>query len=155
MVSSPKLGQKWWAKAARDAEIGAELDPVSRTFTMEMMSEFEALYALSSDGQMENFHNDDEAANVAGLRVPIASAHHTISYMHELLNKFFGHDWVKGGTLALKFIRPIVVGDRVAYKGKVKDKVEEGGRVRLILDVWTENQRGNQTAVGTASGLVD
>lgn len=155
MVSSPKLGQKWWARPTRETEVGAELEAVVKTFDMTTMSEFEALYGLASDGQMENFHNDDQAAETAGLRVPIASAHQTISYMHELLNKFFGHDWVRGGTLSLKFIRPIVEGDRVAYKGRVKDKVEENGRMRLILDVWTENQRGHQTAVGSASALVD
>lgn len=155
MVSSPKLGQKWWARPTRETEIGAELEPVVKTFDMATMSEFEALYGMASDGEMENFHNDDEAAKVAGLRAPIASAHQTISYMHELLNRFFGHDWIRGGTLSLKFIRPIVEGDRVAYKGRVKDKVVEDGRTRLILDVWTENQRGHQTAVGAASGLVD
>jgi len=155
MASSPKLGEKWWAKPTRDTQVGAELEPVVKTFTIELMSEFEALFGLSSNGQMENYHNDAEAAQIAGLRAPIASAHLSISYMHELLNKFFGHDWIKGGTLSLKFIRPTIEGDRVTYKGKVKEKTDEDGRVRLILDVWTENQRGIQTAVGTASGLVD
>jgi acyl dehydratase len=155
MVSSPKLGQKWWAKPTRETKVGAELAPVVKTFTLEMMMDFEAIYGLARGEGAENFHSDAEMAQTAGLREPIASAHMTISYMHELLNKFFGHDWVKGGTLSLKFIRPIIAGDKVAYKGLVKDNVQEGDRVRLKLDVWTENQRGLQTAVGTASGLVD
>jgi acyl dehydratase len=155
MVKSPKLGQKWWAKPTRETEVGAELDPVVKTFTLEMMKDFEALYGLARGEGPENFHSDEALAQTAGLREPIASAHMTISYMHELLNKFFGHDWVQGGTLSLKFIRPIIAGDKVAYKGRVMDKVPEGNRVRLKLEVWTENQRGQQTAVGTASGLVD
>ena len=155
MVSSPKLGEKWWAKPTRATEVGAALEPVVKTFTLEAMNGFETIYGLARGEGPENFHSDDAAAQTAGLREPIASAHMTISYMHELLNKFFGHDWVQGGTLSLKFTRPIVAGDRVTYKGVVKEKVPEGTRVRLRLDVWTENQRGQQTAVGTASGLVD
>jgi len=155
MVSSPKLGQKWWAQPTRETEVGAELEPVTKTVTKEVMSEFEELYGVANAAHRENFHNDDEAAQAAGLRVPIASAHQTISYMHELLNKFFGPGWVEGGSLGLKFIRPIVDGDRVAFKGRVKEKVVEGSRMRLVLDVWTENQRGHQTAIGSASGLVD
>lgn len=155
MVSSPKLGQKWWAKPTSETQIGATLDPVVKTFTLDMMREFEALYGIGRGEGADNFHSDDAMAQTAGLREPIASAHMTISYMHDLLNKFFGHDWVKGGTLNAKFIRPIVVGDTVSYRGVVKEKVPENGRTRLLLDLWTENQRGQKTAVATASGLVD
>ena len=154
MVKSAKLGEKWWAKPTRDTEIGAELEPVVREFTFEKLQDFESIKSMAY-GTSVNFHSDNEAAATAGLREPIASAHMTISYMHTLLNKFFGPDWVKGGTLSLRFIRPIAVGDTVTYKGTVKEKTEEGDRVRLGLTVWTENQRGHQTAVGTASGLVD
>lgn len=155
MVSSPQLGQKWWAKPTRETEVGAALEPVVKTFTRELMMDFERIYEQARGARPENFHSDDEAARTAGLREPIASAHMTISYMHELLNRFFGHDWVKGGTLSLRFTRPVVAGDRVAYRGVVKEKVPEGDKVRLRLDVWAENQRGQQAAVGTASGLVE
>jgi acyl dehydratase len=155
MVSSPKLGQKWWATANSSTEVGAALPSLVKTFTLEGMREFEAVYGMALGEGADNFHSDESMARTAGLREPIASAHMTISYMHELLNRFFGHDWVKGGTLKLRFIRPILAGDTVTYKGIVKDKTEEGGRVRLHLDLWTENQRGQQTAVATASALVD
>jgi acyl dehydratase len=155
MVSSPKLGHKWWAKPTRETEVGAELESVVKTFTIEVMKDFERIAGLARGMGAENFHSDQELARTAGLREPIASAHMSISYMHELMNKFFGHDWVKGGNLNVKFIRPVVAGDRIVYKGVVKDKVPEGDKVRLMLEVWAENQRGQKTAVATASGLVD
>jgi 3-hydroxybutyryl-CoA dehydratase len=155
MVKSSLLGQKWWAKPTRQTELGAELEPVVKDFTLNSMAQFEAIYGLATDGKKENYHSDDDAAKTAGLKQPIASAHMTISYMHDLLNKFFGHDWVKGGRLNLKFIRPTLAGDRVTYKGRVVGKADEGEKVRLSLDVWTENQRGQQTAAGQASALVD
>jgi acyl dehydratase len=111
--------------------------------------------ARGIDENRPGFHDNQVAAETAGLRQPIASAHMTISFFHELLNKFFGHDWIKGGKLNVKFIRPILAGDTVTYKGIVKEKIPEGARTRLVLDLWTENQEGNRTAVATASGLVD
>jgi acyl dehydratase len=157
MVRSAHLGQKWWAKPSSKTEVGASLEPVVKNFTLPMMKDFEGIYRIARGVGEDavNFHDDEAAAQTAGLREPIASAHMTISYFHDLLNKFFGHDWIKGGTLSAKFIRPIKVGDTVTYKGIVKEKVAEGKRTRLILDLWTENQDGQRTAVATASGLVD
>ncbi len=157
MVRSAKLGQKWWAQPNAQTEVGATLEPLVKTFSMDMMTEFEKVYWLARGvgDDYRGFHSDTGAAQTAGLREPIASAHITISFFHDLLNKFFGHDWVRGGTLNVKFIRPIVAGDTVSYKGIVKDKIPEHGRTRLILDLWTENQEGHRTTVATASGMVD
>jgi hypothetical protein len=152
MVKSPLLGKKWWGNTRKTYEVGSQLEPVTKSFTLKMMHEFEFLYGMASaDGEVENFHVDDEAAKTAGLKKPIASAHMTISYMHDLMNKNFGHNWTQGGKLALKFIYPIVDGDTVTYQGKVIGKESEGEKTRLKLEVWAENQNGKQTAVGTAS----
>jgi len=39
--------------------------------------------------------------------------------------------------------------------GVVKDKQPDGSRTRVVVEVWCENQHGDKTAVGTASGLID
>jgi hypothetical protein len=36
----------------------------------------------------------------------------------------------------------------------VRDRREEDGGTRVVVEVWCVNQDGEQTAVGTASGLV-
>jgi hypothetical protein len=38
-------------------------------------------------------------------------------------------------------------------RGVVKDKRREDGATRVSVDVWCENQHGEKTAVGTATGL--
>jgi hypothetical protein len=35
----------------------------------------------------------------------------------------------------------------------VKEMRPEGAGPRVVVEVWCENQRGEKTAVGTASGL--
>lgn len=55
--------------------------------------------------------------------------------------------------MSLRFIRPVVAGDVIAYKGKVVEKRFESGRVRVVIDVVGEDQRGDAAVVGKASAL--
>ncbi|MBI3976619.1 MAG: MaoC family dehydratase [Chloroflexi bacterium] len=151
MVSAPKLGEKWWGHANRDTPIGFAVPPVSKNITFEKMKFFEAIIPDKD----ASTHDSEDVAREEGLGSPIASAHHTISYTHEMLNKFLGPEWTRGGKLDLKFLRPVVPGDTLTIKGVVRDKREENGKVRLILEVWGENQKGEKTAAGEASGLVE
>ena len=42
----------------------------------------------------------------------------------------------------------------LAVHGVVKEKTAEGDATRVVVEVWCENQDGDMTAVGTASGLI-
>jgi 3-hydroxybutyryl-CoA dehydratase len=56
--------------------------------------------------------------------------------------------------MSVSFIKPVVVGDTLTVRGRVKSRESEsGGRVRVTVEVWCENQDGVKTMVGTASGL--
>lgn len=48
----------------------------------------------------------------------------------------------------------IVDGVTVTVNGIIKDKQMENSRIRLVLDVWMENEEGQKVIVGSASGLV-
>ena len=75
------------------------------------------------------------------------------SHVHELMKKFAGPNWVQGGSISLRFIRPVVSGDVITYKGKVIDKQNENGGTRVVVEVVGENQRGEAAVVGKASAL--
>ncbi|MBI3980296.1 MAG: hypothetical protein HY331_19145, partial [Chloroflexi bacterium] len=178
MVAAAKLGEKWWGRADRvpptglavppartvvtsgeqwsgpanrDTPAGSAGPPVSKELTFDKMRFFEAILP----DRPSNHSTSEDVAGEEGLGSPIASAHHTISYTHEMLNKLLGPSWVRGGSLDLKFLRPVVPGDTLTIKGLVKDKRAEDDKVRLFIDVWAENQKGEKTAVGEASGLVE
>ena len=76
-----------------------------------------------------------------------------MEYLGELLIKFFGPGYL-GGTLSLAITRSAWPDDVITVKGTVREKTAEGEGLRLILDVWCENQHGEKVMVGTASGLV-
>jgi len=61
--------------------------------------------------------------------------------------------FLAGGTLSMAFIRPVYAGDRLTVHGLVKETRREGARTRVVVEVWCENQHGEKTAAGTASGL--
>jgi len=74
------------------------------------------------------------------------------SHFHELLTKFAGPDWVKGGTISLRYTRPVLAGDRITYRGIVEKKVTEGDHTRPVLKIWSEKPAG-QVGIGSASVL--
>ena len=101
-----------------------------------------------------SIHTDEAWARKKGFRAPLAQAMMSTAYVSELMTRFVGSGFVKGGTLSMVFIKPVFVGDRLTVHGVVKERQAEGGATRVIVEVWCENQDGEKTAVGTASGLI-
>jgi acyl dehydratase len=102
-----------------------------------------------------SIHTDAAWARQRGFRAPLAQAMMSTAYVSELMTRFVGAGFVKGGTMAMTFIKPVFAGDRLTVRGVVKETRPESGRTRVVVEVWCENQDGDKTAVGTASGLVD
>src|SRR5262245_49266544 len=100
-------------------------------------------------------HSDEAFARKKGFRAPLAQAMMSTAYVSELMTRFAGLGFVKGGTMAMTFIKPVLAGDTLTVRGVVKETQPEGARTRVVVEVWCENQHGEKTAVGTASGLLD
>jgi acyl dehydratase len=100
-------------------------------------------------------HSDEAFARQKGFRAPLAQAMMSTAYVSEMMTRFVGAGFVKGGTISMTFIKPVLAGDRLTVRGVVKEQRAENGRTRVVVEVWCENQDGDKTAVGTASGLTD
>jgi len=100
-------------------------------------------------------HSDEAFARRKGFRAPLAQAMMSTAYVSELMTRFAGAGFVKGGRMSMTFIKPVLAGDTLTVHGVVKDTQTENGRTRVVVEVWCENQHGEKTAVGTASGLLD
>jgi acyl dehydratase len=55
--------------------------------------------------------------------------------------------------MSISFTKPVLAGDTLTVRGRVKSREPEGARMRVTVDVWCENEQGVMTMVGTASGL--
>ena len=56
--------------------------------------------------------------------------------------------WLYGGRQESKFIRIVTPGDTLIYRGTVLDKVTDGDKKHVIVDIFAENQKGEKVLVG-------
>ena len=95
-------------------------------------------------------HDIQEAAESAGLPGAYDYGCQRCCWMGHLLTNWGGNDgFVKKMYVELR--RFNVVGDTTWCKGKVTAKRQEDGENLVDLEIWGENQRGEQTTKGTAT----
>jgi acyl dehydratase len=127
--------------------IGRELPPLVKEIPQRRIDAY--------SGVRPNYiHSDEAFARKRGFAAPLAQAMMSTAYVSEMMTRFVGAGFVKGGTMSMTFIKPVLAGDRLTVHGVVKDTQPAGGRTRVVVEVWCENQHGEKTAVGTASGLL-
>ena len=100
-----------------------------------------------------SIHTDESWAHAKGFRTTLAQGMMSTAYASELMTRLLGASFLAGGTLSMAFIRPVYAGDRLTARGVVRETRREGAGTRVVVEVWCENQHGEKTAVGTASGL--
>jgi 3-hydroxybutyryl-CoA dehydratase len=132
---------------AEELVIGQGIEPVVKQMTIERMSR-----PLMAGGNP--IHYDPAFAKDAGLPAPIATGVMSSALMSEMLTKAFGIEWLRSGSIEVKFIRPIYAGDTLTARGRITTKSETGAGVRIALDIWCETQRGESVTVGSASVVV-
>ena len=110
---------------------------------------------VSGGEDTKNIHTDDTIARKAGLPGAIAAGRHPASFISERMVELFGTGFISGGDLDVTFVKPIFPGDILRLTAKVKEKREEDGNTRVVLEVALVNQDGAPVTVGTASGLAN
>lgn len=101
-----------------------------------------------------SIHTDESWARAKGFRTCLAQGMMSTAYVSEMMTRFLGAGFVKGGTMSMAFIKPVYAGDRLTIHGVVKDKRADADGTRVTVEVWVENQHGETTAVGSATGLL-
>jgi acyl dehydratase len=101
-----------------------------------------------------SIHTDPEWAHAKGFRTTLAQGMMSTAFVSEMMTRLLGAGFVKGGTMSMAFIKPVYAGDRLTVHGVVKETRPEGAGTRVVVEVWCQNQHGEKTAVGTASGLL-
>jgi acyl dehydratase len=101
-----------------------------------------------------SIHSDEAFARAKGFRTCLAQGMMSTAYASQLMVTLLGPGFARGGTLSMAFIKPVYAGDRLTVHGVIKDRQPDNGATRVVVDVWVENQHGEKTAVGHATGLV-
>jgi acyl dehydratase len=127
--------------------VGQELPPLEKEPTQRQIDAYSGVRTRS-------IHTDEAWARQKGFRTTLAQGMMSTAYVSEMMTRLLGAGFVKGGTMSVAFVQPVYAGDRLTVRGVVKELRPERGGTRVLVDVWCENQHGQKTAVGTASGLV-
>jgi len=101
-----------------------------------------------------SIHSDEAWARQKGFRGCLAQGMMSTAYVSQLMVKLLGPGFARGGTMSMAFVKPVYAGDRLSVHGIIKDKQPDNGATRVVVEVWVENQHGEKTAVGHATGLV-
>ncbi len=102
-----------------------------------------------------SIHTDLEWARKKGFPRTLVQALMSTAYVSQMMVKWLGEGFVKGGTISASFIRPVYEGDTLTARAVVKSMEEAGARPRVTVECWCENQDGVKTMVGSASGFAD
>ena len=106
-----------------------------------------------------SIHSDEAWARQKGFRTCLAQGMMSTAYVSQMMVTLLGPDFARGGTMSMAFIKPVYAGDRLTVHGIIKANAAitgafDGGATRVVVEVWVENQHGEKTAVGHATGLV-
>jgi len=127
--------------------VGHELPSLDKELTQRHIDAYSGVRTRS-------IHTDEAWARRKGFRTTLAQGMMSTAYVSEMMTRFFGAGFVRGGTMSMAFVQPVYAGDRLTVRGVVKELRAESGGTRVVVDVWCENQHGQKTAVGTASGVL-
>lgn len=127
-------------------EIGQQLPVLTKTVGQRKIDAYSGV-------QPRSIHSDAEWARHKGFRAPLAQGMMSTAYVSEMMTGLLGEGFVEDGKMSVIFIKPVYAGDTLRVNGMVKEKNPEGNATRVVVEVWCENQDGEKTMVGTASGL--
>lgn len=125
-------------------EVGAQLAGVEKRISFETMRRY--------SGE-KGIHAEEDAGKEKGLGGALVQGGQLVAYLNQMMTNNFGEGCLRGGDIAISFIKPVRPGDVITTKGIVQEIRPEGARIRIMCEVWLENQNGEKTTVGTASVL--
>lgn len=124
--------------------VGSEIGSIEKKISMETMRRYSGEAGI---------HAQDDAGEEHGLGRALVQGGQLVAYLNQMMISTFGEGYLRGGDIAVTFIKPVRSGDTMTARGVVQEVRPDGSWNRVICEVWLENQNGEKTTVGTASAL--
>ena len=143
------------ARINKDTPIGQEFSGKPKRMSWERLWTFSGGPFASQGWPKKNLHTDTEFAKKLGLPTVGASATQYLGHLTELMMDLFGEEWLRHGRMSkVKFVRLVPDGDVLTSKSKVVSKEREGSKIKVLLNISVENQKGEEVLIGSASGFL-
>jgi len=132
----------------RDLSIGSPLPDLRK----DPITKLQLVKYAGASGDYNLIHTDDETARRVGLDGVIAHGMLSMAFLGQYLCWMASPDSVR--RLTVRFTAMVRPGDVLTCRGRVKALSEGTGGRQLTLELWAENQRGEQVTVGDAEVMV-
>jgi 3-hydroxybutyryl-CoA dehydratase len=137
---------------------GTELPRLVRTMTAERMRWYADALATVQQGATEpvaappNIHTDDAIARANGLNGRIADGMVSTNWISSVLTDVFGTQYLEGGSLRTRYVRPIFEDDRIEVVVRITAaEPTPDGTERLRADVSCVKCDGQIATAGVAT----
>lgn len=131
-----------------DIQVGDDVIPYTRWLTKQSAIRFGRTYKDAFSGHI----NPKVSEGQFGVRsMPVQGAVIEAGVTPMIINWLrSAKPWLYGGRQETKFIQIAGPGDTLTYHGKVIEKIVEGDRKYVWIDIHAENQKGEKVMVGKA-----
>ena len=138
--------------AAGEIRIGAELVSVPYLLDAAAANAYhDGIERPARRRPPRGIHDDKDAARKAGFMAPIAGGEQTIAIVAQFIADNFGMRFVRGGRIEVSLTKPVLFGDTLTSHAKIVSV----DATHAQLQIYVENQRGEQVLTGTAAVRMD
>ncbi len=124
---------------------GASLPIIKKNIVQDNIDQ----YAKAS-GDFNPIHVDADYARKTPLGGTVAHGMLILAYISQMMTDAFGHNWLSGGRLNVRFRAPARPGDVITISGTIR-RIEKGDGFQMIdCDVLCSNQNDEPVITGDA-----
>src|ERR687888_2453380 len=93
--------------------VGQALPPLEKELTQRHIDAYSGVRTRS-------IHTDEAWARRKGFRTTLAQGMMSTAYVSEMMTRLLGAGFIRGGTISVAFIKPVLAGDRLIVRGVVR-----------------------------------
>jgi 3-hydroxybutyryl-CoA dehydratase len=132
-----------------NAEGVPEVPPLTRRVTQELIHRY-----ADAAGDYNPIHIDEEFARATPFGGTIAHGMLVLAYLSEMMAAAFGHDWLAGGRLKVRFRAPARPGDTLTARAEPRRARQVHSDRVFEYSIECCNQGGETLVSGTAEVAV-
>ena len=125
--------------------IGKTLPELVKKISQESINTY-----AEATGDFNPIHVDEEFAKDTPFEGTIAHGFYILGFLSELMTWQFGKRWIQGGSLDVRFKKPVKPGDTIIVKAKLVERKTIKDQPHLVFDAIWENQMKEPVITGRA-----
>jgi 3-hydroxybutyryl-CoA dehydratase len=128
-----------------ELSLGNKLPELVKQVSQESINQY-----AEATGDFNPIHVDEDFARETPFKGTIAHGFYILAFLSELMTRHFGRKWVQGGSLDVRFKKPVKPGDVITVKATLTDRKKSRDRTALVFEVIWENQSKEPVITGQA-----